>query len=66
MKKLEKFKLIMEEFEKAKVDSPGIRRLEALKRAIIKVKTLEQSEYTDNGPIVDNLIGSHNPNDWTY
>lgn len=66
MKRIEKLKLILNEFEKAKNDSPGIRRLEALKKAIIKVKTLEQAEYSENGPKVDDLIGNHNQNDWTY
>ena len=66
MKRLEKFKLIIEEFEKTKTDFPGIRRIEALKKAIIKVKSIEQQEYVDNGPIVGGLIGNHNQNDWTY
>jgi hypothetical protein len=66
MKRLEKIKLVLKEFEKNKVDFPGIRRIEALKRAIIKVKLAEQTNYSDNGPIVDGLIGSHNPSDWTY
>ena len=57
---------IRKEFEKNKVDFPGIRRTEALKRAIIKAKLAEQTNYSDNGPIVDGLIGSHNPSDWTY
>lgn len=66
MKRLEKLKLILEEFEKAKTDFPGIRRIDALKRAIIKVKFIEENKYEDNGHKIDDLIGSHNPKDWTY
>jgi hypothetical protein len=66
MKRLEKIKLVLEEFQKNKTDFPGIRRIEALKKAIIKVKLNEKEEYVDNGPMVEGLIGNHNQNDWTY
>lgn len=66
MKRLEKIKLVLEEFQKNKTDFPGIRRIEALKKAIIKVKLIEKEEYVDNGPMVEGLIGNHNQNDWTY
>lgn len=66
MKRLEKFKLTIEHFTKAKIDLPGIRKIEALKKAIIKVKLLEQEKYADNGPIVEGLIGNQNQSDWTY
>jgi hypothetical protein len=66
MKRLEKIKLIIKEFEKTKTDFPGIRRIEALKKAIIKVKFLEEVEYSENGPKIDDLIGNYNQNDWTY
>jgi hypothetical protein len=66
MKRLEKIKLILEEFENVKQTFPGIKRIDALKRAIIKIKFLEKNEYEENGELVGGLIGHHNPNDWTY
>jgi hypothetical protein len=66
MKRLEKLKLILDEFENARQTFPNIRRIEALKRAIIKVKVLEKKEYQENGELVGDLIGQHNPGDWSY
>lgn len=66
MRRLEKVKTILQQFEEIRRDFPGIRRIEALKRAIVKVKFLEENKYDDNGDHVPGLIGNHNPKDWTY
>ena len=62
----EKFRLIIQETEKMTKEFPGIRRFEAFKRAVAKIRFLEEQQYSNNGNTVPNLIGSHNSNDWTY
>lgn len=62
----EKFKLIIQETEKMNKEISGIKRFEAFKRAVAKVNFLEEQEYSNNGDNVPDLIGSHNPIDWTY
>ena len=64
-KSFEKFRLIIQETEKMTKEFPGIKRFDAFKRAVAKVKFLEEQEYAQNGYLVDDLIGTHNP-DPTY
>jgi len=66
MRRLEKVKVILQQFQEIRRDFPEIRRIEALKRAIAKVKFLEENKYDNNGDHVSGLIGNHNPKDWTY
>lgn len=66
MRRLEKVKIILQQFEEVRKDSPEITRIEALRRAIARVKFLEKNKYDDNGEKVPGLIGNYNPKDWTY
>jgi len=64
-KSFERFKKIVKETENMIHEFPGIKRFDAFKRAVAKVKFLEEQEYAQNGNLVDDLIGTHNP-DPTY
>jgi len=62
----ERFKKIITETENILHRNPGTKRFDAFKRAVAKIKFFESQDYDQNGEIVNDLIGNHNHNDWTY
>jgi hypothetical protein len=58
MRRLEKVKVILQQFQEIRRDFPEIRRIEALKRAIAKVKFLEENKY-DNNDGINHKIGGY-------